>query len=375
MDRLIQATRYFDARQKEKHNITVQKQRIQAGNLQDTQLILQASLEMKCTLQEVGQGQPSSSTQAASLQKDIPIVSPMKTHQILTEIYPWTLEGSRLSTPSPEFAQLVQQITTEVHNPSTLQEDSPVQQIETSPPQLPLEDLMDQLSSLQETDPTSPDINPPRSLLEELFQIENLDHLVSHITQKTNSMPTTPPQESHKLPVEMNLRLQQEISPSPTLLGSSFLHAMEKDHLPPQPICHKTMCVVWTCNYIFQYNTSGSNKQHVTTKNTAKLDRETEELKHETIPLDVGKLIQQGRQAKGLRQKDLATKINEKPQVITDERIATKRVSVSRAPEGLHILTLIKIPYFQYVSVYRGSVNTVSRNLIVVLLSQPLPYP
>ncbi|KAJ8941180.1 hypothetical protein NQ314_010479 [Rhamnusium bicolor] len=63
---------------------------------------------------------------------------------------------------------------------------------------------------------------------------------------------------------------------------------------------------------------AGSNKQHVTTKNTAKLDRETEELKHETIPLDMGKLIQQGRQAKGLSQKDLATKINEKPQVITD---------------------------------------------------------
>nr|CAH7714150.1 unnamed protein product [Callosobruchus chinensis] len=63
---------------------------------------------------------------------------------------------------------------------------------------------------------------------------------------------------------------------------------------------------------------AGSNKQHVTTKNTAKLDRETEELKHDTIPLDVGKLIQQGRQAKGLSQKDLATKINEKPQVITD---------------------------------------------------------
>ncbi|CAG9815911.1 unnamed protein product [Phaedon cochleariae] len=63
---------------------------------------------------------------------------------------------------------------------------------------------------------------------------------------------------------------------------------------------------------------AGSNKQHVTTKNTAKLDRETEELNHETISLDVGKLIQQGRQAKGLSQKDLATKINEKPQIITD---------------------------------------------------------
>lgn len=48
------------------------------------------------------------------------------------------------------------------------------------------------------------------------------------------------------------------------------------------------------------------------------MDRETEELRHESISLDVGKLIQQGRQAKNLTQKDLATKINEKPQVITD---------------------------------------------------------
>ncbi|XP_046738242.1 endothelial differentiation-related factor 1 homolog [Diprion similis] len=62
----------------------------------------------------------------------------------------------------------------------------------------------------------------------------------------------------------------------------------------------------------------GANKQHVTTKNTAKLDRETEELKHNKVPLDLGKLIQQGRQAKGLSQKDLATKVNEKPQVIND---------------------------------------------------------
>ncbi|KAK9877929.1 hypothetical protein WA026_020152 [Henosepilachna vigintioctopunctata] len=63
---------------------------------------------------------------------------------------------------------------------------------------------------------------------------------------------------------------------------------------------------------------AGSNKQHVATKNTAKLDRETEELKHETISLDLGKLIQQGRQSKGMSQKELATKINEKPQIITD---------------------------------------------------------
>lgn len=69
---------------------------------------------------------------------------------------------------------------------------------------------------------------------------------------------------------------------------------------------------------MFYLGGAGSNKQHVATKNTAKLDRETEELKHDTIPLEVGKLIQQGRQAKNLSQKDLATKINEKPQVITD---------------------------------------------------------
>ncbi|KAF4518327.1 hypothetical protein B566_EDAN009115 [Ephemera danica] len=63
---------------------------------------------------------------------------------------------------------------------------------------------------------------------------------------------------------------------------------------------------------------AGQNKQHQTTKNTAKLDRETEELKHDKVSLDIGKLIQQGRQAKGWSQKELATKVNEKPQVIND---------------------------------------------------------
>ncbi|XP_028458236.1 endothelial differentiation-related factor 1 homolog isoform X1 [Perca flavescens] len=63
---------------------------------------------------------------------------------------------------------------------------------------------------------------------------------------------------------------------------------------------------------------AGQNKQHLVTKNTAKLDRETEELHHDRVPLEVGKYIQQGRQDNGLTQKDLATKINEKPQVIAD---------------------------------------------------------
>jgi ribosome-binding protein aMBF1 (putative translation factor) len=52
---------------------------------------------------------------------------------------------------------------------------------------------------------------------------------------------------------------------------------------------------------------AASNKQHSVDKNTAKLDRETEELSHSTVTLDVGRLIMQGRQAKGLTQKELAT--------------------------------------------------------------------
>ena len=51
----------------------------------------------------------------------------------------------------------------------------------------------------------------------------------------------------------------------------------------------------------------GQNKQHLASKNTAKLDRETEELHHEHVTLDTAKLIQQARQAKGWTQKDLAT--------------------------------------------------------------------
>lgn len=63
---------------------------------------------------------------------------------------------------------------------------------------------------------------------------------------------------------------------------------------------------------------AGTNKQHLPTKNTAKLDRETEELKHKAIDTNVQQAIQQGRQAKGLSQKDLATKINEKQQIVND---------------------------------------------------------
>lgn len=62
----------------------------------------------------------------------------------------------------------------------------------------------------------------------------------------------------------------------------------------------------------------GQNKQHSAAKNTAKLDRETEELHHDKIGMDVGRLIQQGRQDRNMTQKELATKVNEKPQIVND---------------------------------------------------------
>jgi len=63
----------------------------------------------------------------------------------------------------------------------------------------------------------------------------------------------------------------------------------------------------------------GGNKQHLSQRDTSAVCRDNEgEMKVETVSLDVGKLIMQGRMAKEMTQKDLATKINEKPQVIND---------------------------------------------------------
>lgn len=62
----------------------------------------------------------------------------------------------------------------------------------------------------------------------------------------------------------------------------------------------------------------GGNQQHRSQRDTAAVCRDTEETKVETVSLDVGKLIMKGRTEKGLTQKDLATRINEKPQVIND---------------------------------------------------------
>lgn len=63
---------------------------------------------------------------------------------------------------------------------------------------------------------------------------------------------------------------------------------------------------------------ASANKQHSAAKDTAKLDRETEELRHDRVTLDFGRTLQQARMAKKWTQKDLATRVNEKPQVVND---------------------------------------------------------
>ena len=82
-----------------------------------------------------------------------------------------------------------------------------------------------------------------------------------------------------------------------------------------------------------QLKESGSLKSSLTNKNVsvekkggnkeigsklAKLDNAEEASKIETVSLSLSQKIQQGRAAKGMKQKDLATKINVKPQVIGD---------------------------------------------------------
>ncbi|KAI3636513.1 hypothetical protein MIR68_002051 [Amoeboaphelidium protococcarum] len=65
--------------------------------------------------------------------------------------------------------------------------------------------------------------------------------------------------------------------------------------------------------------TAGNKPKNMGTDlNAAKLDRETEELTVKTVGMEVGKAIAQARADKGMTQKDLAVKINEKQQVIQE---------------------------------------------------------
>jgi len=63
--------------------------------------------------------------------------------------------------------------------------------------------------------------------------------------------------------------------------------------------------------------TAGTNKAHKGPDNAKKLDDETEELGHKKLDHNVALRIQQARQAKSMTQKELATKINEKQDVIS----------------------------------------------------------
>ncbi|KAF7725605.1 multiprotein-bridging factor 1 [Apophysomyces ossiformis] len=62
-------------------------------------------------------------------------------------------------------------------------------------------------------------------------------------------------------------------------------------------------------------NASHANTNH---QRIAKIDRENDVAPPPKVDVSVGKALQKGRQDKGMTQKDLAQKINEKPQVVND---------------------------------------------------------
>lgn len=63
---------------------------------------------------------------------------------------------------------------------------------------------------------------------------------------------------------------------------------------------------------------AGTNKHSGTDVNLAKIDQQTEVGKVPTVSLEVSRAIQAGRQQLGITQKELATRISEKQQVVHD---------------------------------------------------------
>merc|ERR1719253_1618695 len=64
-----------------------------------------------------------------------------------------------------------------------------------------------------------------------------------------------------------------------------------------------------------KYGAGGNASAHTASVNARKIE-ESDELKIQKVDKSLSKAIQQARMAKKMTQKDLATKINEKPQVI-----------------------------------------------------------
>uniref|UniRef100_A0A7E4W8Q2 HTH cro/C1-type domain-containing protein n=1 Tax=Panagrellus redivivus TaxID=6233 RepID=A0A7E4W8Q2_PANRE len=92
---------------------------------------------------------------------------------------------------------------------------------------------------------------------------------------------------------------------------------------PPIRTVHKESDLVRAANRGDTIETNkkfgaGHNIHQAGGVSAVKLDNETEELHHDRVPLSLGRTIQQARQAKEITQKDLATKINERIQVVQE---------------------------------------------------------
>lgn len=80
---------------------------------------------------------------------------------------------------------------------------------------------------------------------------------------------------------------------------------------------------------------SNSNKQTFTLQNASSLVKETEEVRHASLGLEVAQMIQKARQDKGYTQKALASKINEKPAVVIE-------YESGRVVPNMHILSKLE---------------------------------
>ncbi|CAN6602223.1 multiprotein-bridging factor 1 [Trichomonascus vanleenenianus] len=67
-----------------------------------------------------------------------------------------------------------------------------------------------------------------------------------------------------------------------------------------------------------KYGAGGNRSQGTEGQRLTRVDRETDIVAPPKIDVSVGRAIQKGRQDKNLTQKDLATRVNEKPNVIND---------------------------------------------------------
>ncbi|KAL7430387.1 hypothetical protein ACHAXM_002169 [Skeletonema potamos] len=85
-----------------------------------------------------------------------------------------------------------------------------------------------------------------------------------------------------------------------------------------------------------KFGAGGNKSAHTSTVNAKKIE-ESDELKLNKVDKNLSKAIQQARMAKNMTQKDLATKINEKPQVVGEYE------SGKAVPNGQIIVKMEKV--------------------------------